>query len=164
MHFDLFLQKGCRSLPELERFSEEIPHLDDASFQAKLLTAWPQKPGFLGLDVEQTLAHQFAQCLQTEGARGFIIPSLYRQPTFSLTQAHALAEQEIERKRSMYRAEYASGEIRFSHETPTCWVFGAVLHPPVLIEGGGTLYANIDKIDGHSWTIEELDNLAKDAF
>ncbi|GCE23183.1 hypothetical protein [Dictyobacter kobayashii] len=90
MMYDIFLQHGCSSQPDLSHVMEQVPVLEDSYLQACIVQK-EQAPGFLGLDLSASLASMLLECLIVAGAVGYRLLSTYRTPTLSIGQAKVYA-------------------------------------------------------------------------
>lgn len=153
--YDIYLSIGCRSLPNLEDLVQEVPVLTGAAFQEKLLTPSPHRPGFLGLNLPETVARKLLVRLRYARALGEIVPSAYYHPKISKEQALALAEPAIAELQRRRYPDRRLGLLYFAGERAMYFTFDALLEPPLQIEGKG-LYTSIDKLDGHIWTPAEF--------
>src|SRR5437773_2368390 len=77
--YDLYLSLGCRTLPDLEALTPKVPMLADLALHTRILKRSPG-PGFLGLDLPDTLAVSLLRRLKSAKASGCRLPSAYRQP------------------------------------------------------------------------------------
>ena len=157
--YDLYLSLGCRTLPDLEALTQKVPMLADPALHTRILKRSPG-PGFLGLDLPDTIAVSLLQRLKSAKASGCRLPSAYRLPLISIEQAAPMAEQAMGELKAARLPYDTLGPVRFLREQPTCWTFGAVSEQ--LVKEGripGVLHACVDKLDGHLWTREEFDRL-----
>lgn len=158
--YDLYLLAGCRIRPDFADLVARIPILVDPLFQARILHHSPE-PGFLGLDLPEEIALRLLQRLKSGDARGYRLPAAYRQPLVTLEQASNIAQAAFAEQQKTTRSR-TLGPVRFLWARAMLWVFGAVWDPPVDTEGGGMIYARVDKLDGHLWTPEELHLVAQE--
>lgn len=158
--YDIYLSAGCRELPILDDLVPQIPMLADPTFQQKLLTGSPHRPGFLGLDLPEELAQVLFQRLLPTRAGGSWLLSAYRQPRVSKEQAAQLAEPaiaELMRKHFERYPDDTLSAVYFVGEKPEYWVFGYTSEQLVaknIIPGGPRV--SVDKLDGHIWTREDF--------
>lgn len=155
--YDLYLRRGCQSLPPWGDLSESIPALTDPSFQHRLIAIGEQVPGWLDLDLERSLAQRLLKRLRTRQASGMMALRIYHQPPrITLEQAIQIARPFL-----MDLAQWQhfpspaffekAGLISLS---PICWVICA--YQPS--EGGRETPPRVyvDKLDGHVWSDGEI--------
>lgn len=155
--YDLYLVRGCDALPALDDLKEQVPAVTYPVFQQWIVTMQAADPGFLQLELAKTVAETLLQRLQARGASGIVVQAAYRQPKISRAEAQVLAECEIESLRKQYYPTYLFGPVVLYAEQPCSWTYASASKQ--LIEEGyipGALFADVDKLDGHIWTPEEV--------
>ncbi|GHO48679.1 hypothetical protein [Ktedonospora formicarum] len=154
--FDIYLLRNCQVSIPFEDFVKQISAISEHRMNLETLQ-YPFHVGFFGLDLSYEAAASLLQHLKSLGAEGCRLPAAYRQPHISREQAKPLAEQIISRLHATYIPDDILGPLSFVRESEVCWIFGAA-SPQLLKERGepGVLYAQIDKLDGHMWTPEEM--------
>jgi hypothetical protein len=156
--FDLYLYQGCTAPPDVNDLVDQIPAAQDPGLYAKLQEWRPG--GFLGLDLPEDVAHAFLLRLKRAGARGHMALSAYRDPKISVDAARSIAEQVIAQLQQAHFPSYTFDEVKYGGEGPWWWIFGAASEQ-LQAEGRipGALFAYVDKLDGHVWHSEEMENL-----
>lgn len=158
--FDIHLSTGCHTLPKQEVL-QHFPALAAPSVQQLLEKAFPE---FLNIDVPYAAAAGMLDILKSYGARGLIVPAIYREPKITVEQAYQIACAEIQRKQAAYpNIHFDPVGLVGGYTQPRWWTFGA--NAQEWIEAGcipGRLSASVDKIDGHIWTPEAQEQLWTD--
>ncbi|MBX7222701.1 MAG: hypothetical protein K1Y36_22325 [Blastocatellia bacterium] len=75
--FDVFIGVGCREVPDWGNWLEVIPELGQPDFHPRLLHP---AQGFLGLNLDQSIATELLEFLGKFGGKGFVMPIRYRDP------------------------------------------------------------------------------------
>ncbi len=154
--YDLFLRRGSQTLPNLDDLAGKIPSLRDPIL-LKRIVQHPSGPGFLGLDLPYDVALSLQQCLKTTGAEGFRLPAAYRSPRLTIEQAQAIAQADIDEQKQKYDPNEILLPIEFLGEREVCWEFrGTTARLDGEGQEGYGLYAQVDKVDGHIWTSDEM--------
>lgn len=155
--YDIYLFAGCHQQPTPQEFGE-----DEALVAALLAAAdlMAERPGFLHLDLSDSVALRVRDQLRQYGARGWVLPSAYRTPRITKEQAYPIAAAEIAALQATYAAQYTFDPVRFKHDDPMRWVFMS-LSPELVAEGRapGALHAEVDKVDGHIWQDGETESI-----
>ena len=158
--YDIFLNEGCRSRPDLSELADTLPVLRSETFVTHILS---RSPGFLGLSLEKEQVFQLSKILRGAGAIGNYLPVAYRTPMFSKEAALDIGERERAKLREEHpeltfypaRAERFATELWWSVSI-ACkeWLDDGVL------PGGIILW--VDKLDGHLWEDSEVDEFFRD--
>jgi len=147
--YDLWLTKGCNTLPNLQGFIKENPGIITSAIIAK---SSEYSPGFLGLDLDKAVAISLLHRLKTGKARGMFVLSDYRTPKYTVEDVFNIAKNYIIKYKAQHYPKYTLGETQFLREHAMWWTFSAnVLE---LVKQGmvpGAIFANVDKLDGHVW-------------
>jgi hypothetical protein len=158
--YDIYLSKGCRVLPDLSGFVQQIPAFADKQLVARLLE---EEPGFLGLELPLETARPLIKLLKYSETRalGRIVPSKYRQQPATLTRetAYPLAEQTLKQEQLNYPTT-SFGPIVFDSED-LMWFEFCTVSEEWIAQGmiPGALIVCVDKLDGHIWQDEEFEHL-----
>jgi hypothetical protein len=156
MDYDIYLTTVCLTSPDIGDLREAIPALNGHDLQTKLMPypppqeKHPPKPGFLGLNLAETLARELFARLAAAGAHGEVLLAAYREPQITQEQASEIAEQE--RLHRYPPDDYEPVRLWLSHD-PRWWIFTAYTkkfreRKTVVIGSGGPLIY-VDKVDGH---------------
>lgn len=158
--YDLYLRRGCQSLPLWGDLSESIPVLADPSFQRRLIATGNQVIGWLDLDLERSLAQRLLKRLRTRQASGMMALRIYHQPP-RITQEQAI---QIARPFLADLAQWHYFPFPAIFETtdlaslsPMCWVICAYGPREGAREPPPRVY--VDKLDGHVWSDGEINLL-----
>ena len=160
MLYDLYLFRGSRTLPELDKLIKQAPVLADPDLQKRMVQR-SSSPGFLGLDLHLGIAATLVKLLKANKADGYFLPSAYRQPKITVEQALQIATRAIAELHATRIPTHTMHPVRLVREEPVCWTFSAVSEE-WLKEGDRVppaLFANVDKLDGHLWQVEDFDRL-----
>lgn len=156
--YDIYLDTGCKFIPDLTDLLDTIPELGKNEFQQRLLS---NSPKFLGLNLPIEIARKLIRRLKytDSKARGMIIPIKYRDNSPKLTSddAFSIAKEAMREKQGKY-PDVVFGEIVHDSIGDTLMYFTFVSSSRKWLEEGlipGALFVHIDKIDGHVWTSEE---------
>lgn len=178
IYYDLYLQTVCRAHPDLDDLLEVIPRLATADVQSKLkpvpfppkgvLRRHPPRPGFLGLSLPQAQAHELSRRLAIVRAQGEILPVAYRSPKVTRQQAQQIAERELYRVCQRDYPGYTFEPVRPWKEEVRTWVFYTASKQMQEEQGvgfgtGGPM-VSVDKVDGHIWQNEEIQERGKEVF
>jgi hypothetical protein len=155
--YDIFLYKGCKLLLAWDNLHVQISELDDLLLRKRFVES---APDFLGLALREISARALIMELGRAGAVGLHVPVAYRNPQVSLTQARELAVPAAAQTQAAHFPEYQFAPVTFLEEDVMWWIFFARSEELGLrghIPGG--FYVHIDKLDGHSWSSAELDQV-----
>lgn len=155
--YDVYLYSSRGNTPDVSDLTADLAHIVEAEIQPRLQS---KHPGFLGLAISHQDALTLLKKLRTAKADGLIVPSAYHQPRIDVDTALGLAEQAITVQQRTHFPKYMFGPIRLLSEEPMWWKFGAVSEE--LVQQGyipGTIFACIDKLDGHVWQSSEFQEL-----
>jgi hypothetical protein len=158
--YDIHLSSACHTLPDLSDLAGKYPILMDAAFQARLLERVPK---FLGLDMPKEDAIALWKRLESTWGRGMFVLSAYRNPKVTVEEAFPIAERAIARLQAEHCPNVEFNPVRFLSEDAMWWVFKASSEE--LIEQGfipGALFALVDKLDGHVWQPNELEQFGEE--
>jgi hypothetical protein len=148
--YDIYLLTGCHSRPNLGDILTDVPK-----------RIFEHSPGFIGLCLSRERATRVFDRLKSVGGRGYVIPSIYREPKISGERAQSIAELALQSYQESHEVNFAP--VRLMSSDPMWWKFAAVSEE--LIQKGivpGTLYICVDKIDGHVWQTQEFDEFFGD--
>jgi hypothetical protein len=148
--YDIYLLLNSQKEPKWSNLTakEFVPKMDHCLQQRHL--------GFLGLNLSGDTAAELLEQLTVAGGRGLVVSAAYRQPKVTFEMAKPIAKEAIASKQKRDYPNYTYGAVQLFSEGPLWWKFGAV--SPELVERGyipATLYALVDKLDGHLWTRQE---------
>lgn len=152
---DIYLFYGCPELPDLSDLASNFPELTDVAVRDRMTK---RSPGFLGLDLPADVAATVLQRVQTTQARGLVVSAEYRQPKISIEIALPIAERAISQLRAKHAPGIAFSPVQYTRKHAMWWTFSAASDE--LIEQGyipGALFASVDKLDGHIWQPEEME-------
>lgn len=157
--FDIYLVRGCNSLPEMEDLFDLIPALATSKVQENLLK---DSPGFLGFDLPLEAARRLIKRLKYAGteAGGQIIPSKYRdnQPNYTIETAYPIAEETLKKIQSSY-SDISFGPITYVPGSSGLMYITFVSIATEWTEEGlvpDGIFVSVDKLDGHIWSDEEM--------
>jgi len=160
--YDIILLASCRTFPEIHDLLPDIPILGDPEF-LESVTDRSLPMGILELALPEALAISLLERFKAAGAEGYRFPAAYNTPRIPCEQAREIAIPAIEK---LHQERYPTHTLRplFSFgEGVLCWTFGAASEQ--LQEEGiipGVLFAYIDKLDGHVWAWEELEQFERE--
>src|SRR5215211_7639508 len=101
--FDVYLLKGCKSLPKLDDLVDRLPGLSNREVRENLLG---DSPGFLGFNLPFEIARTLIRRLKYTESRalGRIIPIKYRdnRPQFTVESAFPIADRKLKEMQSDY--------------------------------------------------------------
>ena len=148
--YDIYLFSSSLRTPELSNLTakEILPQM--------VRSLQERQQGFLGLNLSGDTAAELLEQLTLAGGRGLVASAAYRQPKVTLEMAKPIAEKAIADQQKRHSPNYTYGPVQLLSEGAFWWKFGAV--SPDLVERGyipATLYALVDKVDGHLWTTQE---------
>ena len=118
-----------------------------------------REPGFLGADLSLDDAMRLNDIIGRAGGAGLVVPSEYREPLVSLDAARQVAAQRYQEIR-VERGDIF-GPLEDGREQSMWWRFFAE-NRPAQAEGRepGCIYIDVDKIDGHVKTQEDVSEYA----
>jgi hypothetical protein len=158
--FDIYMYRGYKTAPDFGELFKVIQVKDKGEF---LLNLKREKPGFLGLNLSYKVAKEvLVKLINLEltgvGVNGQVYPVRYRDktPKFSVETAYPIATKAITEMQAkypnisfspiVYAPAYSSlGELTFM-STSKEWT-----------QEGEALFVNIDILDGHIWTDDEME-------
>jgi|GEM_PF-2489922 hypothetical protein len=160
--YDIYLYCRSTGLHALKRIAIAYHSLMTPTVQYKMRQ---EHPGFLGLNISEALAKTLLARLRETGADGEVIAAAYHEPLISVDEAAVFAERYIERRRQERFPAYDFEPARHwrQGDRPRWWGFFAP-SPKLQDEGHipGAIFASVDKLDGHIWTYEEQEQLARE--
>lgn len=157
--YDLWLTSGCDNPPDLRGLTDAMPTLQGPGL-VQAVQGW--HPHFLGLDLGRTTAAALLERLRNVGARGVFVPSIYRRPTLSEEQARSIAETHITDTLNRNYPAHTLEPVHLLREHAMWWTFGAsVVEWVQQARIPGSLFAVVDKLDGHVWQTDELEQFWK---
>jgi hypothetical protein len=153
--YDIFVNQGCTSPPDLHDLREVLTADATSGLSKKALL---RHPGFLGIDATLEVAHVILGHIESAGGRGLIVPSRYRQPTITVSEAFPIAQHAVLEKISSLYPNVGFGPVKFLRIEAMFFVFGASSEE--LAERDivpGAVFASVDKVDGHVWGYDEFE-------
>ncbi len=153
--YDLWIPTSYLPEEHLAPLAVAFPVLAQSEVRTQLLQ---RSPGFLGLNVPKSTAYQIRRRLKQHDVRGMVVEIAYRQPPVPKDQAFGIARHIIQRIQVASHVGHQFAPITFSYEHAMWWLFAAPCH--TCIATGripGTIFAAIDKRDGHVWEDKEME-------
>ncbi|HEU4327338.1 MAG TPA: hypothetical protein VFS21_29645 [Roseiflexaceae bacterium] len=152
--YDIYLFSGCNSIPEMEEIQRILPDVDIDFLISRIQMP---SPGFLGVKLDKERAILFLKTIETYLAQGIYLPYSYSTPLLDDNKALVVGNNELQ------KLEIESPQLHFYpprvHSSYPLW-FKVVIGCKEWIEDGfipGAVVLFVDKIDGHIWTNEQID-------
>src|SRR5262245_49214650 len=95
--YDLYLSRGCDTLPNLSDLAQQVSVVTYPVFQQWIVQDGAKEPGFLHLDLAKPVASELLERLQAAGAIGSVVKAAYRQPKVTFADVYSIAEHVLEK-------------------------------------------------------------------
>jgi hypothetical protein len=158
--YDIHLAHGAEKLPVLNDLISNAPVLQELTLHHLLMQ---QNMSLLPVALSKEQALDLLYRLEKEGAWGCLLSAAYRHPQITKEQAASLAQREVTEHLAIQRPGDTLGSVKFFREMPCCWVYG--VSSAQLAKEERTpdmIFINIDKLDGHIWSLEELERFSEE--
>lgn len=158
--YDIYLARGCQTLPPMNDLVDVIPKLQDAQLRSQLLR---EEPGFLDLEVAKKLMRYFKY--SEARAIGSIIPVKYKthRSRLGIEAAYKIAEKAMRDLQINKYPGLTFGPIKPAMAYSSFMYYTFLSRVKEWIEKGivpDAIFVSIDVLDGHVWTDGEMEELA----
>lgn len=147
--YDIYLDSGCTT-------ANIPPSLEGYEFLLEMLPKeriFEKNPGFLGLSEPSHTILKLSECIVENKGKGWIAPTVYREPKFTIDTALLIAKKYLEQVTSKYPEEtWMFVERHPVFDTPLTLAFNC--QSPSLQEKGfipGAAMVSIDRVSGYIW-------------
>ncbi len=154
--YDVYLSRGCDTLPDLRHLVQQVPAVTSPVFQEWILKDMADGLGFLHFNLTKAVAMDLLSRLQAAGASGAMVKAAYRQPKLTFADAYLIAASALEELQARHFPDHTFKPVTYRGERYETWTF-ACASEQLMAQGfiPGALFADVDKIDGHVWQQEE---------